>query len=71
MSANVGNIDRALRALIGIIFITAPFAFTSGLWASPVYKYGAIVVGLVMLTVAVTRVCPIYSILGIRTCKAN
>ena len=71
MSASVGNIDRVLRALLGIILITAPFAFTSSLWANPVYKYGAIVVGLVVLTVAVTRVCPIYSILGIRTCKAN
>ena len=57
MSANVGNIDRVLRALIGIILIAAPFAFASDLWANPLYEYGAIVVGLVMLTVAITRVC--------------
>ena len=71
MSINVGTIDRFLRALFGVVLIAAPFAFASDLWANPVYKYGAIVVGLVMLTVAATRVCPIYSILGIRSCKAG
>ena len=71
MSANVGNIDRVLRALLGVILIAAPFAFASDLWANPVYKYGVIVAGLVMLTVAITRICPIYSIFGIRTCKAS
>ncbi len=71
MSANVGIVDRVLRALLGVILIAAPFAFASDLWAIPAYKYGAILVGLVMLTVAISRVCPIYSILGIRTCKAS
>lgn len=71
MSTNVGNIDRVLRALLGVVLITAPFAFASDLWANPLYKYGAIAVGLVMLTVAAARICPIYSILGIRTCKAG
>ena len=33
-------------------------------------KWIAAVVGIVMLVVAVVRVCPIYSILGIRTCRA-
>lgn len=71
MSANIGNIDRFLRALVGIVLIAAPFAFASDLWASYVYKYNAIIVGLVILTVALTRFCPIYSILGIRTRKAS
>ena len=32
-------------------------------------KYGAAVVGVVMLVVAATRVCPIYSIFGFKTCR--
>ena len=71
MSANVGNIDRVLRALLGLILVAAPFAFASDLWANPVYKYGAIAIGVVMLIVAATRICPVYSILGIRSCKAG
>ena len=71
MSANVGAIDRVIRALLGIVLIAAPFAFTSDLWANPYVKYGAMAVGLVMLTVAATRICPVYSILGIRTCRAG
>lgn len=71
MSVNVGTIDRFIRALLGIVLIAAPFVMTSQVWANPIYKYLAIVVGLVMLSVAATRICPIYSILGIRTCKAG
>lgn len=70
MSVNVGTIDRVLRALLGLVLLMAPFLFTSELWANPLYKYGAMAVGLVMLTVAATRVCPVYSILGISSCRA-
>jgi hypothetical protein len=34
----------------------------------PSLKYGAAVFGVVMLIVAVVRVCPVYSIFGLKTC---
>lgn len=64
MSVNVGSIDRVIRFLIGIALVALPLVsvFTSTLWTTV-----SIVVGLVMLGVAATRVCPVYLVLGIRT----
>ena len=70
MTTNVGSLDRTLRAALGLGLLY--LAFFSGLPAfeGPVLKYGATVVGVVMIVVAISRVCPIYSIFGIKTCKA-
>lgn len=67
MTANVGSLDRIIRLIAGIVLIALPFlaGFSSNLWTVV-----SVVVGLVMLTVALTRVCPLYSIFGIRTCRA-
>ncbi|WP_135506416.1 YgaP family membrane protein [Roseovarius aestuariivivens] len=69
MSANVGTIDRILRAVLGLALIY--FAFFSGLPAfeSQALKFGATVIAFIMLIVAPVRVCPVYSILGIKTCR--
>jgi len=70
---NVGTIDRLLRAVLGIILVAAPFvgsaemlgpfATTAAWWWVPV------AVGIVLLATAAFRFCPLYSILGIRTCR--
>lgn len=68
MTANVGTIDRIFRAVLGLVLLW--FALFSGLPLAdtPVWKYGAAIVGVVMLIVALVRVCPIYSIFGLKTC---
>lgn len=69
MTPNVGTIDRAVRALLGVALLY--LAFFSGLPAFVgTLKYVAAVAGVVMLVTAVVRVCPIYSIFGLRTCRA-
>lgn len=70
MSINVGTLDRVLRGVLGLGLLY--LAFLSGLPAfdGAILKYGAAIVGIVMLVVAVTRVCPIYSIFGLKTCRA-
>ena len=70
MTTNVGTLDRALRTALGIGLLY--LAFLSGLPAfdGALLKYGAAIVGVVMIVVAASRVCPIYSIFGIKTCKA-
>lgn len=65
MSPNVGTLDRALRALLGLVLIALPFLL--GPW-STLWTVLSIAVGAVMLLVAATRVCPLYSIFGIKTC---
>ncbi|WP_227270400.1 YgaP family membrane protein [Roseobacter weihaiensis] len=69
MSTNVGTLDRVLRAALGLGLLY--LAFLSGLPAfeGAMLKYGAALVGVVMLVVAATRVCPIYAILGFKTCR--
>ena len=68
MTVNVGTLDRILRAALGLALLY--LAFLSGLPAfdGGLVKYGAAAVGVVMLVVAATRMCPIYSILGFKTC---
>ncbi len=70
MTINVGSIDRIFRAALGAALLY--LAFFSGLPAfdTGVLKYGAAVVGIVMLVVAAVRVCPIYSLFGVKTCRA-
>lgn len=69
MTANVGNLDRIVRLVLGVVLIAA--ALFSGLtfFDGNIVKYGAVVVGLVLVVTGMMRTCPAYSILGIRTCK--
>jgi hypothetical protein len=70
---NVGTIDRVLRAVLGIVLIAAPFvgspemlgSFASGgtWWWVPV------AVGVVLLGTAAVRFCPLYRLIGMRTCR--
>ncbi|AEV36599.1 hypothetical protein PSE_2089 [Pseudovibrio sp. FO-BEG1] len=69
MTANVGTIDRILRFIIGVVLIALPLSTTISLFAQPLFFYGAIIVGIVMLLVSVVRICPLYSIFGIKTCR--
>ncbi len=70
MTTNVGTLDRILRAALGLALLY--LAFLSGMPAfqGSLIKYGAAAVGVVMLVVAATRMCPIYSIFGFKTCRA-
>lgn len=63
MKQNVGSFDRLIRALLGVILLVAPFVAGWGTLATVI----SVIVGIVMLGVALTRVCLVYSILGIRT----
>ncbi|MEO1205095.1 MAG: DUF2892 domain-containing protein [Pseudomonadota bacterium] len=69
MTTNVGTIDRILRAALGIALLY--LALFSGLafFAEPLFKYGAAAIGLVMLATSTLRLCPLYSIFGIKTCS--
>ena len=70
MAANVGTVDRILRAALGVALLCLAFASGLAAFDAPLLKYGAAALGLAMQIVAATRVCPIYSILGLRTCRA-
>lgn len=68
MTANVGNMDRILRGIVGVVLILLPFV--SGFGAgSTVLTWGAVIVGAILALTAVFRMCPIYRILGLNTCR--
>lgn len=68
MSINVGTIDRILRAALGVALLYLAFASGLAFFETDVAKYAAAAVGVVMLLVAVVRICPIYSMLGLKSC---
>ncbi|WP_295510121.1 DUF2892 domain-containing protein [Sulfitobacter sp.] len=69
MTANVGNADRLIRAILGIILIIAPLLNMPAIWSSSYAAYGSMAVGLVLVLTALVRFCPLYRLLGLSTCK--
>jgi hypothetical protein len=69
MTTNVGTIDRILRAALGAVLLYLAFFSGLPLFAAPFFKFGAAAIGVVMLATSTLKMCPIYSILGLKTCK--
>jgi hypothetical protein len=59
MQTNVGNIDRILRAVIGLALIALTWAGTIGVWGW---------IGVVPLLTAAVGFCPLYTMLGFSSC---
>jgi len=59
---NEGTLDRALRIIVGIVLVA--LALTG-----PQIAWGWI--GMVPLATGLMGWCPLYTVLGIRTCKAG
>lgn len=60
MGKNMGTVDRALRAVVGIALIALVFV-------GPMTPWGWL--GLIPLATALIGWCPAYTLFGIRTCK--
>jgi hypothetical protein len=62
MSHNVGFIDQMLRLTLGIVLVAMAATGRAGPWAY---------LGFIPLISGLYRVCPLYSVLGIKTCGAR
>jgi hypothetical protein len=60
MTQNIGNIERIIRIVGGLVLIALAATGTVGVWGW---------LGLVPLATGLTGWCPPYSLLGINTCK--
>lgn len=69
MTSNIGTFDRIFRLVVGIVLLAAPFVTQMALFQSTVATVIAVVAGIVMLATSATRFCPLYRVLGLRTCK--
>ncbi|ENZ74989.1 MULTISPECIES: DUF2892 domain-containing protein [Ralstonia] len=61
MQVNVGTVDRVLRIVVGLVLIGLAATGRIGAWGW---------IGIVPLLTGIVRVCPAYSILGVKTCAA-
>ena len=64
MTANVGTIDRVLRIVVGLALVAAAVGLLG-----PAYQTVWGWIGLIPLATGLVGWCPLYTILGIRTCK--
>jgi hypothetical protein len=64
MKQNVGMFDRLVRLVIAA---GAFWLFFTG--ERPVWEYGVLAVGVIMALTALAGSCPLYSLIGVRTCK--
>jgi O-antigen ligase len=60
MTKNIGNIERIIRIVGGLVLIALAATGTVGVWGW---------LGLVPLATGLIGWCPPYSLLGINTCK--
>ena len=60
MKRNVGNADKTIRIAVGLILIVLALLGTIGWWGY---------LGIIPLLAGVVGNCPVYTLLGISTCK--
>ena len=60
MTQNVGNTDRMLRILVGLLLLSLTFLGPKTWWG---------LIGLVPLATGLMRNCPAYSLIGVNTCE--
>ena len=60
MKRNVGNLDRIIRIAIGLVLAGLALTGSIGLWGY---------LGIIPLLAGVVGNCPVYTLLGISTCK--
>lgn len=67
MTTNMGTIDRGLRLAVAAILLFV--AFGTGLTGSGVLFWLALIVAGVATLTAFVGNCPLYSVLGLKTCR--
>ena len=69
MNVNVGKVDQIARALIGIVLLYFVFLSDASIFESKASIIVGTIVGIVMLLTSFLKICPLYSMFGIKTCK--
>lgn len=62
MKANVGGIDKVVRIIGGVVLLALTATNIIGPWGW---------IGVVPLLTGLFNFCPLYSLLGIKTCKVG
>ena len=62
MTKNMGSADRVIRVIIGLVLLSLVFVGPQTPWGW---------IGIILLVTAAIGVCPLYSIIGIKTCPTK
>jgi hypothetical protein len=62
LKRNVGSLDQWLRIGAGVVLLGLAVTGTIGAWGY---------IGVVPLVTGLLRICPLYSLLGLRTCPMD
>lgn len=65
LKSNVGNLDRGIRVLAGVVLIALFFLYPDASW-----RYFALI-GFIPLFTVLFGTCPLYSVFGISTCPVK
>ncbi len=60
MKKNIGNIERIVRVVVGLVLLSLTFVGPQTLWG---------LIGILPLATGLVGWCPPYAMLGISTCK--
>lgn len=66
MANNEGTVDRTLRIIVGLALIASPIGVYG---IDNAHAWGWI--GLIPLMTGLVGICPLYSLFGIKTCRAS
>lgn len=66
---NVGKVDRIVRFLLGLVLVF--YVIINGVGLSSLFVGGLFIVGVVLLATAIFSYCPLYNLLGIKTCRSK
>lgn len=67
---NAGTVDRIIRTIIGTVLIFFGF-IDPGYIGQGFLAVLVGIMGLINILVAITAICPVYTLAGIRTCRAS
>ena len=68
MKKNVGNTDRFVRVMFGIILL---ILFMSGFIENNILKWSVFGVSVILIVTSFATFCPLYAILGKSTCEVK
>ncbi len=69
MKKNTGTVDRTIRLILGLVLLAVAWYYWAGLGA--VWGTILVIIALVALITSFVGFCPLYSVLGINSCKTE
>jgi len=66
MKKNMGSLDRIIRVVLSVVFLALFWTET----VTGLFGYVLATLGVVFLLTSLVSFCPLYTIVGLKTCKA-